>query len=53
MLNVNHISTSGVVDLLNYEVCHVFLPSSAKFEVDVTIRCLVIAFLLLIGYVTF
>ena len=60
MLNVHHTSTSGLFDLLTYKkykVCHVFLPSvtmkiSTTFEVDTIIRCLIIAFLLLIHYVT-
>jgi len=55
-LNVCHISTSGVVDLLTYKVCHVMRTSQWKFppsfEVDMTTHCLVIALLLLIGYVT-
>ena len=54
-LNVRHISTSALVDLLTKKVCrvaHLVMKVSTKFEVDTTIRCLVIALLLLIRYVT-
>ena len=56
-LNIRHISTSGLVDLLSHKVCHVMRISvtmkvSTKFEVETTIRCLVIALSLLIRYVT-
>jgi len=57
-LNVRRISTSGLVDLLTYKVCHVMRTSwvamkvFTKFEVDTTIHCLVIAILLQIRYVT-
>jgi len=52
-LNVRHISTSGLVDLLTYVLrdAHLALKVT-KFEVDMIIRCLVIALLLLIRYVT-
>jgi len=46
-LNVRHVSTSGLVDLLTYKVSR-----DTKFKLDTTIRCLVIALLLLIPYVT-
>jgi len=32
MLNVHHISTSGLVDLLAKKVCHVFLPHVENFH---------------------
>ena len=54
-LNVRHISTSALVDLLTYKVshdAHLAVTVSTKFEVDTTIGCLVIALLLLIRYVT-
>ena len=55
-LNVRHICTSALVDLLTLESvsrdAHLAMTVSTKFEVDTTIRCLVIALLLLIRYVT-
>ena len=54
-LNVRHLSTSALVDLLTYSVsrdAHLAVTVSTKFEVDTTIRCLIIALLLLIRYVT-
>ena len=56
-LNVRHISTSALVDLLiDLESvsrdAHLAMTVSTKFEVDTTIRCHVIALLLLIRYVT-
>ena len=54
-LNVRHISTSGLVDLLTKKVsrdAHLVMKVSTKFEADTTIRCLVIALLLPIRYVT-
>ena len=54
-LNVRHISTSALVYLLTEKVArdaHLAVAVSTKFEVDTTIRCLVIALLLLIRYVT-
>ena len=54
-LNVCHISTSALVDLLTKKVCHVMrhptVTVSTKLEADTTIRCLVIALLQLIRYV--
>jgi len=48
MLNVRHISTSGLLDVLTYKVYHTRrLPTSiipTKFEVNMTIHCRVIAF---------
>jgi len=55
MLKVRHISTSGLFDLLTYKVCHMLIRMviiSTKFEVDITVHCLVILFLLLIRYMT-
>ena len=55
MLKVRHISTSGLFDLLTYKVCHMLIRMviiSTKFEVDITVHCLVILFLLLICYMT-
>ena len=52
-LNVRHISTSGLIDLESVSRdAHLVMKVSTKFEVDMTIRCLVIALLLLIRYVT-
>ena len=52
-LNVRHISTSALVDLLSVSRdTHPAVTVSTKFEVDTTIRCLVIALLLLTRYVT-
>ena len=55
-LNVRHISTSALVDVGQLESvsrdAHLALTVSTNFEVDTTIRCLVIALLLLIRYVT-
>ena len=55
-LNVRHISTSALVDLLTWESvsrdAHLAMTVSTKFEVDTTIGCLVIALLLLIRYMT-
>jgi len=55
-LNVGHISTSGLVDLLTYSSvsrdAHLAMKLSTKFEVDTTIRCRVIALLLLMRYAT-
>ena len=57
-LNVRHVSTSGLVDLLTIDLesvsrdAHLAVIVSTKFEVDMTIRCLVTALLLLIRYVT-
>ena len=54
-LNVRHISTSGLVDLQTQKVtrdAYLTVKVSTSFEVDSTIRCLVIALLLLIRYVT-
>jgi len=53
-LNVRHISTSSLVYRLTKKVSRDAYPAmkvSTKFEVDTTIRCLVIALLLLIRYV--
>jgi len=51
-LNVRHISTSGL-DLGSVSRdAHLAVTVSTKFEVDMAIRCLVIALLLLIRYVT-
>jgi len=52
-LNVCHISTSGLVDLQTYKascVSPLTIKIFTKFEVDTTICCLVIAFLLLTRY---
>jgi len=52
-LNVRHISTSGLVDLESVSRdAYLVMKFCTKFEVDTTIRCLVIALLLLIRYVT-
>ena len=47
-LNVHHISTSGLVSC----VVHTTVKISSKFEVDMTVGCIVIAFWLLIHYMT-
>ena len=56
MLKVRHIFTSGLFDLLTQKAYHTRRPPtakiSAKFEVDMTIHCWVIAFLRTICYVT-
>ena len=53
-LNVRHISTSALVDGTDLESvsrdAHLAVTVSTKFEVGTTIRCLVIALLLLIRY---
>jgi len=54
-LNVCYNSTSGLDDLMTWKMCYLspqMMKISTKFEVDMTIRCLVILFLLLIRYVT-
>ena len=56
-LNIRHIYTSGLVDLATdlksvSRDAYLTMKVSTKFEVDTTIRCLVIALLLLIRYVT-
>jgi len=58
VLNVHHTSPSGLLNLLSTDLESVLRISPltakicSKFEVNTTIQCLVIAFLLLIHYVT-